>query len=257
LRSLKRALSLCVLSFALSLAILPILTAQASGNSGSGPTDKDTTAAAAKPPGSPGPSPPDEWKPAEVEAALKDCAGRLSALHAVYEQLEPLKEGACGLPSPIRLKGFETAGAPALQFLPEPTISCKLTEALRHWLDDVVQRSAKAHLDATIIRISNLSAYICRTRYDDPAQKMSQHAYGNAIDLGEFVTAKGERITVLEHWDAGDEHAAFLHEIHDGACKIFGTTLGPKANEAHKNHFHLDMIERRHPLCDFAPGQQR
>jgi Extensin-like protein C-terminus len=46
-----------------------------------------------------------------------------------------------------------------------------------------------------------------------------------------------------------------LHAIHDGACQIFGTTLGPEANEAHKNHFHLDIKERRHPLCDFTPEQ--
>ncbi|MGA7327903.1 MAG: extensin family protein, partial [Rhodomicrobium sp.] len=32
-------------------------------------------------------------------------------------------------------------------------------------------------------------------------------------------------------------------------------TLGPEANESHKNHFHLDMKERRHPLCDFTPEQ--
>lgn len=44
----------------------------------------------------------------------------------------------------------------------------------------------------------------------------------------------------------------FLREIHDQACKIFGTTLGPEANEAHRNHLHVDMAERRNGLkiCD-------
>jgi hypothetical protein len=36
----------------------------------------------------------------------------------------------------------------------------------------------------------------------------------------------------------------FLREIYDAACKRFGTTLGPEANEAHRNHFHLDMADR-------------
>jgi hypothetical protein len=36
----------------------------------------------------------------------------------------------------------------------------------------------------------------------------------------------------------------FLRDIHTGACRIFGTTLGPEANEAHRNHFHVDMAER-------------
>jgi len=38
----------------------------------------------------------------------------------------------------------------------------------------------------------------------------------------------------------------FVRTVHDDACNIFGTVLGPEANEAHKNHFHLDMKVRRH-----------
>jgi hypothetical protein len=29
------------------------------------------------------------------------------------------------------------------------------------------------------------------------------------------------------------------------ACGIFGTVLGPGADEAHKSHLHLDVKERR------------
>jgi hypothetical protein len=38
----------------------------------------------------------------------------------------------------------------------------------------------------------------------------------------------------------------FVRTVHDDACHTFGTVLGPEANEAHKNHFHLDMKARRH-----------
>lgn len=38
--------------------------------------------------------------------------------------------------------------------------------------------------------------------------------------------------------------AIFLRDAHDAACRIFGTTLGPETNVAHKNHFHVDMAER-------------
>ena len=40
--------------------------------------------------------------------------------------------------------------------------------------------------------------------------------------------------------------SAFLYEIHMGACTMFGTVLGPLANEAHKDHFHYDLAERKH-----------
>lgn len=37
----------------------------------------------------------------------------------------------------------------------------------------------------------------------------------------------------------------FLRAIHSGACREFGTVLGPEANDPHRNHFHLDLIPRR------------
>jgi hypothetical protein len=45
--------------------------------------------------------------------------------------------------------------------------------------------------------------------------------------------------------------SAFIKDVHDKACAVFGTTLGPAANEAHKNHFHLDMkAGRRVGFCE-------
>jgi glucose/arabinose dehydrogenase len=43
--------------------------------------------------------------------------------------------------------------------------------------------------------------------------------------------------------------AEFVKHVHDEACHEFGTVLGPEANDAHKNHFHLDMKERRSGFC--------
>jgi hypothetical protein len=42
--------------------------------------------------------------------------------------------------------------------------------------------------------------------------------------------------------DAKSQFVTFLFE---DACRHFGTVLGPNANEAHKDHFHLDMKARR------------
>ena len=39
--------------------------------------------------------------------------------------------------------------------------------------------------------------------------------------------------------------SAFLRAVHEGACKIFGTVLGPEANAAHRDHLHLDLVKRR------------
>lgn len=48
-----------------------------------------------------------------------------------------------------------------------------------------------------------------------------------------------------------DANARFLRAAHAAACRIFGTTLGPEANKAHRNHFHVDMAERKwKKICD-------
>lgn len=37
----------------------------------------------------------------------------------------------------------------------------------------------------------------------------------------------------------------FLRAVHDSACGRFHTTLGPETNAAHRNHFHLDLAQRK------------
>lgn len=43
---------------------------------------------------------------------------------------------------------------------------------------------------------------------------------------------------------ATTKEAAFLKRLHGGSCSVFATVLGPEANEAHRDHFHLDMKAR-------------
>ena len=44
---------------------------------------------------------------------------------------------------------------------------------------------------------------------------------------------------------ATTKQAVFLKRLHGGSCTLFATVLGPEANEAHRDHFHLDMKARR------------
>ena len=37
----------------------------------------------------------------------------------------------------------------------------------------------------------------------------------------------------------------FLKRVHQGACALFGTVLGPDANAAHREHLHFDLKARR------------
>ncbi len=42
------------------------------------------------------------------------------------------------------------------------------------------------------------------------------------------------------------KQARFLRAAHKTGCAKFGTVLGPEANEAHRNHFHVDLAPRKH-----------
>jgi hypothetical protein len=191
-----------------------------------------------------GPEPPPQtWPPEEVSEALAQCRRLLGESRFEFKEVPPIRKGACGTPAPIALKYLNQV--PRIELRPAATMSCPLADAIDRWMTEVVQPRAKELLHATVIRVVNLAAYDCRPRYNNPSARMSYHAFAEALDISEFVTAKGEHINVLTHWDAGDERAQFLRDIHDGGCKVFGTVLGPEANEAHKNHFHVDMAKRR------------
>jgi hypothetical protein len=58
--------------------------------------------------------------------------------------------------------------------------------------------------------------------------------------------------TTVEAPKAGSHgRRQFLHGAHQTACKNFGTVLGPEANRAHENHFHVDMAKRqRESFCE-------
>jgi len=50
--------------------------------------------------------------------------------------------------------------------------------------------------------------------------------------------------------DSGAEaEAKFLRLAHDGGCKMFSTVLGPEANDAHRSHLHMDLQDRKTPVC--------
>ena len=233
-------------------------------------------ASALKTPPPPGEVPTIPWSDAEVAAAKAKCTEALSSIKLNYEPLAPIKQGLCGAPAPILLKTL--GGDPRVEFDPPVMMTCQLARALNTWLDKTVQPKAEALFGSPVAKLHNASSYACRNRYHDAYQPLSEHALANAIDIPEFVLASGERITVLDNWPknpftppvplpnpvrvaavgtsvpmasttSADQKAKFVKYLHDDACPTFGTVLGPDANEAHKNHFHFDMKQRRASFC--------
>ena len=275
---------------------------------------------------------PDVWQPEEIAAAKSQCAALLKNIDAVVIPQPPLKEVACGTPAPVRLVsiGKETPVA----FSPAALVNCEMIAALNNWITNRVQPLARKHLGTSVIKVEIMSDYSCRKSFGRLRDRLSEHAFANALDIRGFVTKKAQTAYVLNNWGLtkrdiaaqvaaaeteqglaaqiaadkitkektptiektakpGDTNyrlaavrltgpedpmlarkaaraakvaalsmraqtspaltgkAKFLRAAHAAACRIFGTTLGPEANDAHRNHFHVDMAQRKYKkICD-------
>ena len=93
----------------------------------------------------------------------------------------------------------------------------------------------------------------------NPNAHISEHAFGNALDVAEFDLADGHKISVQYGWHGTPEEQGFLHDVQAAACDEFTTVLAPGANVYHYNHIHVDLMRHyngRH-ICEPAaiPGE--
>jgi hypothetical protein len=144
---------------------------------------------------------PDVWSDAEIIAALRECLRRLAPLGAEIELAEPVKQERCGAPAPVVLKRLG-AGANRVEFQPPPTLNCAMVASLNTWVEKTLQPAAQEVLGSPVVRIRNASGYACRNRVGTAfhADRLSEHALANAVDISGFVTADGRTIEVLGQW---------------------------------------------------------
>jgi hypothetical protein len=147
------------------------------------------------------PPEPDEWSATEIVAALRDCLRRLAPFGAEVEIAQPVKQERCGTPAPVVLRGLHT-GAGKVELQPPATINCAMVASLHAWVEKTLQPAAQELLGSPIVRIRQMSGYVCRNRIGtvSHADRLSEHALANALDIGGFVTADGRTIDVLGKW---------------------------------------------------------
>lgn len=147
--------------------------------------------------------------------------------------------GICGMTHPFRISALADG---AISLDKPVTIDCSMVPALEAWLAEVVQPSAQARLGAAVVGLESFGAYSCRSIDHLEGAQLSEHAFGNAIDVSGFKLADGREISIVREWKKTDtQESAFLHEIQAGACQHFTTVLAPGSDPFHYNHFHLDL----------------
>lgn len=147
-----------------------------------------------------------------------------------------VKEG-CALPYPLAI----TALAPNIELSPEAELNCDLAEAAAKFITDTVQPAARDIMGKELTGITQASAYVCRPRHN--GSKMSEHAFGNALDISAFVMKDDSRIDVGPSLAAKERQ--FFDHVRTAACGPFKTVLGPGSDPDHETHLHLDLASRR------------
>jgi hypothetical protein len=152
-----------------------------------------------------------------------------------------------------------TGAAGPVEVKPAATLACPIVSMLDQWITAAVQPAALKWFRQPVVEIKQISAYSCRGMNGNPNAHISEHAFGNALDIAEFTLADGHKISVQYGWRGTPEEQGFLHDVQAAACEDFTTVLAPGANVYHYNHIHVDLMRHysgRH-ICEPSaiPGE--
>jgi len=132
----------------------------------------------------------------------------------------------------------------AVNVQPTATLACPLVSQLDNWFASGVQPAAMRWFGVPVAEIKQISAYSCRGMNGQRGARISEHAFGNALDVASFTPADGRRVTVKDGWRGLPEEQGFLRDVHASACQLFSTVLAPGSNAFHYDHIHVDLMRR-------------
>ncbi|MCP9232453.1 extensin family protein [Mesorhizobium sp. LMG 17147] len=175
----------------------------------------------------------------EMPAEELACRRRLKSMGVDFEERKPEHDTAvgCSIPYPIVLR---TLGK-SIAIGPEPELNCQMAEAAARFAAAVIQPAAKAEFGEDLKSIGQASAFVCRSR--NGGGKLSEHAFGNALDIASFKLSDGKEIDVGPA--PPEKDAKFLNAVRKAACGPFKTVLGPGSDADHSQHLHFDLEPRR------------
>lgn len=178
---------------------------------------------------------PTTEKAPEIDTA---CIERLTRLGLRFETRPAVQEGACSVQTPVLVSGLPDGVTVA----PAALMTGPLAESLARWRGEAVRPEADRHFGSTPKKLLIGTSYQCRDQRS--GAKLSEHAFGNGVDVMSFEFAKRPPLAVGAHPE-GSPEAAFQLAVQKGACPVFTTVLGPGSDDAHGDHLHLDMRARK------------
>ena len=138
---------------------------------------------------------------------------------------------------------------------PPATLACPLISSLDSWIAAGIQPAALRWIGKPVVEIKQISAYSCRSMNGQRGAPISEHAFGNALDIAAFTFADGRKLTVKDGWGGAIAERAFLHDVQASACRQFATVLAPGSNAFHYDHIHVDLARHAsgRSICNPSP----
>ncbi|MBG1231127.1 extensin-like domain-containing protein [Aestuariivirga litoralis] len=191
----------------------------------------------------PAPAPPVSQPPAS--GAADNCLQQLAATGANFSPVpQPSSSAECDVPSPVKVTALKTA-AGMVKLPDQPTLNCAYALQLESFVSNKAQPLAQSEMSSPIMAMGTGPGFDCRGRNGDSSAKISEHAKGNAVDIVFFNFADKSGVLVKDALNEEAKGFAFLRDVRAAACKDFTTVLGPGANSAHQEHFHIDLEFRK------------
>jgi hypothetical protein len=144
--------------------------------------------------------------------------------------------GPCGIRN-----GWQVTAVSGVGFSQPAKLECQMVGATNDWLNRVVQPAAQSAFGERVVSVRVAASYACRARNNQRGAKISEHSFGNALDVSAFTLASGRTITVEDGWGSWGNGSGFLKQVHGQACGTFTTVLGPEADRHHEDHLHFDL----------------
>ncbi len=101
---------------------------------------------------------------------------------------------------------------------PASLMTCPLAEALTRWVRETVTAEAESRFKSTPTKVLIGTSYQCRNQTS--ASKLSEHAFGNGVDVMGFAFAKRAPLIIAFQAITSPE-AAFQETVRSEACKVF------------------------------------
>lgn len=175
-----------------------------------------------------------------MPASEKSCRQQLQRLGVAFTDIAAIQDGpSCGIDYPVQVQSIN-----GVRILPAAKLNCAMALTFARWVRDDLVPTARVRYFSGVNAIRQMSSYSCRPMNSKRGNPWSEHAKGNAIDVGQIILNNGDEIDVRKPGFFSFRQKGLLNSVRADSCKYFNTVLGP-GDPYHGDHFHFDLRSRK------------